>query len=477
MKTKLTFFASKEDMWGNNMMALWGNLEICTHLNYLELPYHTAGELLSISCLKIWGDIQKPWNDMAYLLVHTGDASGAENYSLALVWISPHQTWASTMEEAIGTLSACFPSRPNWPYALAHLYKGSNHTSLPKDKHLGILPQGKVEESPYGQISQLEVHQLLSAGPWIVYPVGLNGSNQRVTITLPELLHGSSSITTNKHPHLRIDIPFLSPEEQEHTTLPLGRVHPIQPITTPKTPWKPRITLRAEVDALLKWGMENDSSCKSKHSTTEKVAAGDAFISLSHKVEVSAPPIDTSSQVSVEEGEACLESNPVNTSPTVATFSSWSGSPLVDLTELQMDANLAADHMLSIQRPMDLKRQWITTELGLQLCQNEADEAAANERAKILHSWEILDAKVDCTKVVLEAKNSYRAAVWEAKAVWGNWFQEMEVAYSMALGENAATRSSWSTALHQEHIKLMQELEEQAIREESKSWHDFLSTS
>ena len=52
----------------------------------------------------------------------------------------------------------------------------------------------------------------------------------------------------------------------------------------------------------------------------------------------------------------------------------------------------------------------------------------------------------------------------------------MEVAYSKALGENATVRSSLSATLHQEHIKLMQELEEQAIREESKSQYDFLST-
>ena len=171
-----------------------------------------------------------------------------------------------------------------------------------------------------------------------------------------------------------------------------------------------------------------------------------------------------------------MESNPVNVSPTLAAYSSHSGSPMVDLTELQMDANLAADHMLSIKRSMDLKRQQITWELGLQLCQNEADDAVANERAKILCLQEILDTKVDCAKAVLEAKNSYRAAVQEAKMVQGNPFQEMEVAYSKALGENAIVRSSRSTTLHWEHIKLMQELEEQAIREESKSQHDFLST-
>ena len=154
--TESAFFASKEDRWGHNMMALWGNLNICPRLNYLELPYHTSGELLSISHLKIWGDIQEPCNDMAYLLVHTGDASGAENYGLALVWISPHQTWASTMEEAVGTLSTCISSGPNWPYVLAQLYEGSNQTPLPKGKHLGILPQGRWRRALMGGLANLK---------------------------------------------------------------------------------------------------------------------------------------------------------------------------------------------------------------------------------------------------------------------------------------------------------------------------------
>ena len=186
--------------------------------------------------------------------------------------------------------------------------------------------------------------------------MGLNGGDQPVTITLPELLHSGSSVTTDEHPHMRIDIPLLSPEEPECTTLPLGRVHAISATTTPKTPWKPRISLMAEVTDLLKWGMVDDSSHESEHSTAEKAAAAEAVMSLSHKMEVPAPPIDTSSQASVEEGEASLESNPVNVSPTTATYSSHSGSPMVDLTELQTDADLAANHMLSVKRSMDLKR-------------------------------------------------------------------------------------------------------------------------
>ena len=165
MMTEFAFFDGKEERWGEKMRAVWGDLSICPCLDSLELPCHTLGELLSISHLKIWGDTQEPHNDMAYLLVCTEGGSEAKSYGMALVWISPHQARVSMMEEALGTLSTCISSGPNWPYVFAQLYKGSNHTPLPKDKHLGILPQGKVEESPHGQISQLKVCQLLSAGP------------------------------------------------------------------------------------------------------------------------------------------------------------------------------------------------------------------------------------------------------------------------------------------------------------------------
>ena len=232
------------------MRAIWGDLNICPCLDSLELPCHTLGELQSISQLKIWGNTQEPHNNMAYLLVHTEGDSEAKSYGMALVWTSPHQAQVSMMEEALGTLSACISSGPNWPYVFAQLYKGSNHTPLPKDKHLGILPWGKVEESPHGQISQLKVHQLISAGPQVVYPVGLNGCNQLVTIDLPEPLHSGSSITNDEHPHLQIDIPLPTPEGPECTTQLLGRA-PATPIDNiPKTLWKPRITLMAEVSMI-----------------------------------------------------------------------------------------------------------------------------------------------------------------------------------------------------------------------------------
>ena len=58
----------------------------------------------------------------------------------------------------------------------------------------------------------------------------------------------------------------------------------------------------------------------------------------------------------------------------------------MDLTELQADANLAANHMLSVKRSTDLKRQRVIWELGLLLHQNEAKEAESIEKAKVIHS-------------------------------------------------------------------------------------------
>ena len=305
--------------------------------------------------------------------------------------------------------------------------------------------------------------------------MGLNGGNQPVTIDLPEPLHSSSSVTTDEHPQMRIDIPLPTPEEPEHTTLPLGRVHAIPAVITPKTPWKPRISLMTEVDDLLKRGIVGNYSHKSEHSTMGKEAVTEADMPSSQKAAVPALPIDTYSQASVEEGEASLESNPIHISPTAAAYSSHSDSPTVGLMGVQEDASLAANPMLLVQRSTDLRRQWVVWELGVSLHWNKAKEAAANERARVHQSQEVLNTKVECTKVVLEAKYKYRMAIQEAKMIRSNWLLESEIAYLKALAENATMRSSQSAKLHRQHITLLHELEERAIREESKSRHDFLS--
>ena len=472
--TKFKFFANREERWSDSMRALWGNLSICPLLDHVDLPYHTAGELLSISCLKVWGDTQRPQDSMADLLVKVEDTSEVKGYGIALMWISPHQAQASMMEEALEILSTCISHGPKWLYILTQLYEATNHVPLPKDKHLSVLPQGKAE-SPCGWIRQLEVCQLLSARPRVIYLMGLNGGNQSVTIDLPGLLYSGSSVTTNEHPYMKIDIPSPTPEEQDGADLPLGRMHVIQAVATSKTPWKPRVTLMAEVNDLLARGVTEDYDREPEHSTMAKEFTTKTDTSPPLKTEVPALPLDMSSQVSVPEMEASMESNPVCDSPMAVAYSSHSDSPTMDLSELQANTHLAINHMLLIKRPLDLKRQWAIWDFEALLHQQEAKAAAANERAKIAHSRKDLKARVMCTKVVMRAKYGYRVAIQEARVVRCSKLKEVEAAYSEALSDNAAAKSLQCAALHKEHAKYMHKLEEWALDAENKSCQDFLS--
>ena len=92
---------------------------------------------------------------------------------------------------------------------------------LPKGKHLGILLQGEVERTPCGWISQLDICQLLSASPQVVYPTGLNGHRESIITTLPEPLSSGMSIIASKHSYLEIDI---HPDGESDTkVLPVGK--------------------------------------------------------------------------------------------------------------------------------------------------------------------------------------------------------------------------------------------------------------
>ena len=55
------------------------------------------------------------------------------------------------MKEVVGKLTTWVSSEPNWPYALVWLHKGTHHVPLPKEGHLGILPQRGQRQLPAGK--------------------------------------------------------------------------------------------------------------------------------------------------------------------------------------------------------------------------------------------------------------------------------------------------------------------------------------
>ena len=136
------------------------------------------------------------------------------------------------MEEVVGKLTAWVSSGPYWPYTLVQLQEGIHHVPLPKEGHLGILPQKGMEMTPCRQISQLEVCQLLISGLQVAYPIGFNGCEEPIITSLPESPAKGISLTRGESIYLEINILQSTAEEPDLNALPIGKLSTIV-ITSP----------------------------------------------------------------------------------------------------------------------------------------------------------------------------------------------------------------------------------------------------
>ena len=232
-------------------------------LQQFLIPSITQLELSSLTSLKAWGEKQKIHHDITFLLILAEEeATGGRRYGLMTIWVNPCQARVCYMEEAVRELTAWVSSGPNWPYALVQLNEDTCHVALPKEGHLGILPQGGLIWTACGRISQLEVCQLLISGLHVTYPVGLNGHEDPVITSLPKSLANGISLTGGGSIYLEINIPQPMAEEPDGKALPIGRCSTIiitSPLKTTPPKFEREVSMTMEVRGLLSWGMLDTS--------------------------------------------------------------------------------------------------------------------------------------------------------------------------------------------------------------------------
>ena len=204
--------------------------------------------------------------------------------------------------------------------------QGSPSCTTPQNKHLGVPSWGKVQEIICGWISQLEVFQLLAASPQVIYLIGLDRHDEPIITTLPELQDSGISLIASKHIYLGIDIPS-PPVEEPHQKMP-----PLEDISTilVTSPPKPEGSMTTEASNLLSWAVLEASSCGSQPSSPWRPTTAVIFMSPPQKPWDLPQPANTSSQASIDEGEASLEDVPSNISPITAGSRSGCISPPVD---------------------------------------------------------------------------------------------------------------------------------------------------
>ena len=190
-------------------------------------------------------------------------------------------------------------------------------------------------------------------------------------------------------------------------------------------------------------------------------------------------PLDTSSQASTQDDaemvEASLEGVPTIISPIAATTRSESMTPSTDAAELQENANKALKELLAMKASIDAKRQRAVWELGMELHQNESKATKCLKESNAICSHVTQDAEALCFTTVKGAKVTYVQTIQEAKTTQACTIQEAEAVCSMAIRDTETQRASQAKLLQRQIGKIMQDLEEQVIWEESRCQSDFLS--
>ena len=132
-----------------------GTSNICPQLYWLEFPCHSQAELFSISSLKVWGNIQKSYCNIAYLLVQVENIMKDRHYGISLVWVNPNQVRAATMEEAGKKLTAFTSSGTDWPYALVNCTRALTMHHSPRTSTWVSYLRERWRKPPVGRSANL----------------------------------------------------------------------------------------------------------------------------------------------------------------------------------------------------------------------------------------------------------------------------------------------------------------------------------
>ena len=100
-------------------------------------------ELTALSQVRAWGDMEKPHQDMVFILIAPSLAIRCEQvFGLTAIWIQPCQVCLPTLSDVAQKLMLLADKGTNWPYAYARMNDTMAHTLLSSKGHIGVMTGG-----------------------------------------------------------------------------------------------------------------------------------------------------------------------------------------------------------------------------------------------------------------------------------------------------------------------------------------------
>ena len=404
-------FSKDPGQWGEAFQSLWGHLDICPLPNQFHIPSITHLQLSSLTSLKAWGDVEKFLSDVTFLLVLTEEGAARDRaYGLSTIWVNPYQARVPTMEEVVKQLTALVSTGPDWPYTLVQLNGDTCHVPLPREGHLGILPEGGTGSAACRRVCQLEVHQLLSWSSQAIYPVGLNGCEVPVIASPPESLAKDTNLLGGKPIYLKVDVPQSIAEGPQLKVPSLGShsssILMPSPIRAPPPKAEREVSMTMEVRELLSQAVLDTSRHASGNSTPKHLDPMVLITPSPTKPGDFPRPVETSSQVSTpddaEMGDISLEEIPASSSPIARTPGPSHGTPPANAGHCWEEANKALGELLATKSSTDAHQQKLVWELGMALHQNDSKTTESTKEDKAICTHSNQEAVTLCSTTIKE---------------------------------------------------------------------------
>ena len=105
-------------LWELAIKARQGLHDFCPVVKGFQVQATTQAQLNTFSQVGVWGDVEKPQQDRAFLLIAPSIAMGYERVlGMVVVWVHPCQACSHTLEKAAHKLVLLVNESVDWAYA------------------------------------------------------------------------------------------------------------------------------------------------------------------------------------------------------------------------------------------------------------------------------------------------------------------------------------------------------------------------
>ena len=170
---------------GPNYQCHMGSLDFCPKVTQFQVWTITQAQLTTPSQVGYWGDVEKPHQDMVFLLIVPSLAIGCKwVFGLTTVWMQP---CLPTLVDVAHKLLLLAGEGANWPYTYIRMNNAVAHALLSSKGHIGIMTGDIPSENACSHLHQLHMWQLLQCRRWVVCPDGINGGLEPLMFNFKEL--------------------------------------------------------------------------------------------------------------------------------------------------------------------------------------------------------------------------------------------------------------------------------------------------